>query len=359
MTNLRIGLLGYGIVGKGVFSLVNSQPGMSVVKVFDIPAKKDVLRNLLVTDFKEITESEDVDIVIECLGGDDLPYQAIISALKNGKHVLSSNKETIANHFEEYMTLAKEHNVSFLCEAAVGGGIPLLHNVVEIARFDTIYSFIGLLNGTCNFILTRLTKDKYTFAQALKEAQDRGFAEKDYRADLSGADLLRKGRILASLAFHKDMDYKTIPSFGIENINDEIFESVSKLGRILKFGVFGYYKDGTLCVMSVPFLFKPNHALSTLDYEFNGVLLECKNNSTIEFIGKGAGSLPTASAIMQDLMHFQRGGSRIDMDDMSMAKVVFVKGEEYYVYQDGVGEIIRANSVEELKKYKFIAKIVD
>ncbi|MCQ2772199.1 MAG: homoserine dehydrogenase [Bacilli bacterium] len=359
MTNLRIGLLGYGIVGKGVFQLVNQQPGMHITKVFDLPSKKDVLRNLLVTDYKEVTEADDVDVVVECLGGEELPYQAITSALKHGKHVLSSNKETIANHFEEYMSLAKANDCSFLCEAAVGGGIPLLHNVIEIARFDTIYSFIGLLNGTCNFILTRLTKDKYTFQEALKEAQDRGFAEKDYRADLSGADLLRKGRILASLAFHKDMDYKTIPSFGIENINDEIFETVSKLGRILKFGVFGYYKDGTLCVMSVPFLFKPNHALSTLNYEMNGVLLECKNNSTLEFIGKGAGSLPTASAIMQDLMHFLRGGSRIDMDDMTTAKVVFVKGEEYFVYHDGKGEIIRANSVEELKKYEFVAKIVD
>lgn len=362
MSKHKVGILGYGIIGKGVFKLIGELPSSyqtSVKKVFDLPFRKEELGDLLVTDFKDITEDEEIDIVVEVLGGDELPYQAITSALKNKKSVITSNKETVSKHLDEYLNLAKENGVFFLFEAAVGGGIPLLNPIIQISKFDKIKSFKGILNGTTNFILTKVIKEGMSFDYALKEAQRLGFAERDPSADLEGADLARKGTIVASIAFNKKIDYKDIPCFGIKNINDKIIEDIKNLNKIIKFIVEGkVIDDDRIELLVTPVLLDVSHTLSQVTYEFNGAIIDCEYNSKLTFIGKGAGSLPTASAVMQNLVSIIEHNGNINRENAKDAQVIFVDSYEYFV-SDGVNsKIISPKNINDLQKYSFVAKIL-
>jgi homoserine dehydrogenase len=301
---IDIGLLGYGHIGRGVkeqIDALSSKWGIRLSKVFDMPAKKEELQGLYVSDYKEVTEDKNISVVIECLGGDELPYQAICSALVHQKSVISSNKETISLHLKEYLRLAEINKVSLQFEASCGGGIPLLNPLQTIASFDQVLSLRGILNGTCNYILTKMQKEQKDFLSALKEAQDKGFAEKDPTADLEGLDMVRKSNILSSLAFSCCLKNEEIPHFGIRNVSPFILSYFNKQNKTVRFVADLSYKEGRLAIGVIPEAFSSEEILSKVDYETNGIQVICAKNGPLAFIGYGAGKEATSSAVMQDL----------------------------------------------------------
>jgi homoserine dehydrogenase len=298
----KVALCGYGTVGKGVKALLDTLPKdeTQLVKVFDLPSKKEELGSLLVSDYHSITEDPEISTVIECLGGDELPYPLILESLKRGKAVISSNKETISRHLKEYLEAASLTKASLQFEASCGGGIPLLNPLYEISRFDEVLSLKGILNGTTNFILSKMGRDHRSFLSSLEEAQRLGFAEKDPTADLEGLDMVRKINILASLMYSYEIRNEDIPHFGIRKIDPSYFAYFEKKKEVLRFVADLHLKDGKLSLVVMPELFKKNDLLALVQEETNGVEVFTRHNGPLAFVGKGAGQEPTASAILQD-----------------------------------------------------------
>lgn len=356
---IKIGLCGYGTVGHGVKELIDSlsPKEAKLVKVFDLPEKQTELGSLLVTDWKEITEDEEISTVIECMGGDKLPYQIIMASLKSGKNVISSNKETISLHLREYLQTAKLNHCTIQFEASCGGGIPLIYPLYNISLFDRINSIYGILNGTSNFILTKMQQEKMSFATALTKAQDDGFAEKDPSADLNGLDIARKSNILASLVYKKEISTDQIARFGIEKISSDILDFLQERGFIVKLVADISRNDETINISVLPVLFKRDNPIAQVQYETNGILASCQHNGPIFFSGKGAGKQPTASAIIQDLErvlsstapHFDPGLTKVDINpDLT--------GRFYCFLAEGTPQILLNPSLAQLKQFRFIAK---
>jgi homoserine dehydrogenase len=358
----NVAICGYGTVGKGVKDLLDALPkesGVRLLKVLDVPAKKAELGSLLVTDYHTITEDPSISTVFECLGGDELPQALIVSALKAGKNVISSNKETLSRHLKEYLALREEHHASLQFEASVGGGIPLLYPLSVIARFDKALSLQGILNGTTNFILTRMGEGS-SFASALQSAQEKGFAEKDPTADLEGLDLVRKTSILASLLYGVEAPNEAIVHFGISHVEKPMLEDFKKAGKVLRFLVDIHpYKEG-LSLVVMPTLLPPKALLSGIGEETNAVSVLFEKNGPLSFVGKGAGRNPTASAMMQD---FERVLSHSSMPLPSFLKEEAItpdlRGSFYAYDQKKSLHILHDPSLAELQRSLFLAKVAE
>lgn len=352
---LNIALFGYGTVGRGVYDMVSVQKDMRIVRVFDRPSKKEELGELLETDAEKILSDPSVSAVVECLGGDGLAYPLISSALKKGKHVVTSNKETVSRHLEEYLRLAKENRVSIQFEASVGGGIPLIYLLSIQKDFDEISSLEGILNGTDNFILSQMQDGHKTFQEALEEAQRRGFAEKDPSSDLEGIDLVRKTSILTSLVSKKTVRNQDIPHFGIERIDAGILQKINAMGRVVKETARIGREGGAYRVLVVPCAYKKESPLSSVKDETNALLIRDRFNGDLEYVGKGAGRYPTASAILSDLVRVEKGCAYpYEELDGELSLLEGFKGT--YLLFDEEGEMKKAVSpgYEELKEARFV-----
>lgn len=355
----RIGLLGYGTVGKGVKALLDSLPPEEarLVRVFDLPTKKEELGSLYVGDYRQISEDPAIDVVIECLGGDELPQAAIVSALNHKKHVISSNKETLSRHFEDYLRLAKANGVSLQFEASCGGGIPLLNPLFVVSRFDRITSLRGILNGTSNSILTAMQKKRSSFSLALEEAQRKGFAEKDPSADLEGLDMVRKAHILASLISGKRIDWTGIPHFGIAHVNLDMLSYFTKQGKTVRFVSEILFQDSSVSILIIPEIFPPEELLSTINEETNAVVALAEHNGPLAFVGKGAGQEPTASAILQDLERIMTHTEpHYPEVKESLTLQEDLRGRFYGFTEAQSPEILVNPSLDELRHFVFVAK---
>jgi len=356
---IKVGLCGYGTIGHGVKALIDPLKDAQIVKVFDLPSKKAELGDLLVSDYREIIQDPSIDVVIECLGGDLLPYTIITSALKAKKSVISSNKETISKHYKEYMTLAENNHVFLQFEASVGGGIPLLYPLDVLSRFDSVGLLQGILNGTTNFILSEIGEGA-SFVSALKEAQTRGFAEKDPTADLEGLDLLRKSAILGMLLYHREVISESIPHFGIAHLPEGFVSSLKKEGRVLKMIVDLHpYQEG-LSILIAPTLLKEDDPLSSVKEETNAVSLFAQANGPLSFSGKGAGEFPTASAILSDLERLILHSALPVIVPKEPIRIIPDLEGVYEVHEtDGGMKRILNPSLDELRRYDFVAKVAE
>jgi homoserine dehydrogenase len=356
---IKVALCGYGTIGHGVKALVDPLKDARIVKVFDLPSKKAELGDLLVSDYSEIISDPSIDVVMECLGGDTLPYAIITSALKAGKSVISSNKETISKHYKEYMGLAQANHVSLQFEASVGGGIPLLYPLDILSRFDSVELLRGILNGTTNFILSEVGEGA-SFDSALKEAQKRGFAEKDPTADLEGLDLLRKSAILAMLLYHQEVAWEAIPHFGIAHLPEGLLASAQKEGQVLKMIVDIHPYQKGLSILVAPTLLKKEDPLAGVKEETNAVSLLAQANGPLSFIGKGAGEFPTASAMVSDLERLLlHSALPVIVPDGPIPIIPDLRGAYEVLAKDGQLKRLVDPSLDELKRYDFIAKVAE
>ncbi len=361
---MKIGLFGYGTIGKGVYTLVENlkdKYNCEITKVFDLPIKREMLGDKLVCEIDGIIEDKDIDIVVEVLGGHDLPYEVITKSLKKGKSVVTANKEVVSNHLEEFITLAHKNNVSFCFEASAGGGIPLIRPLIDNIKVNKVNDIYGILNGTTNYILTKMDEDNLSFDEALGLAKINGFAEANPTADLEGLDIVRKINILSSLAFKGNIKNDDIYHYPISGVNKEILNNIKNLGYALKYVASSRREGNNVVIRVEPTMVKLNHPFASIKNEFNAVLYTGSTNGDLMFYGKGAGSIPTATAIVSDIVSILENRAYIDYKNersLVVNKEVVNEYKYYIVDEKYQGEFKENVKDEELLNSKFYARVL-
>jgi len=310
---INVAVLGYGTVGSGVVEVINTnhesinkRAGQEinvkyVLDLRDFPG--DPVEKILVHDYEQIVNDPEVDIVVEVMGGVEPAYTFVKKALLAGKNVCTSNKALVADKGRELMDIAREKNINFLFEASCGGGIPIIRVINSSLTGDEIDEVTGILNGTTNYMLYKMSTEGCEFDTVLKEAQKKGYAEADPTADVEGYDACRKIAILSSLAYSEYFDYKDIYTEGITKITPEDMEYAAKLGRTIKLlGTSRRNADGTCYAMVAPFLIGRDSPLYSVNEVFNAVFVHGNMLGDAMFYGSGAGKLPTASAVVGDIV---------------------------------------------------------
>lgn len=318
---VKIAILGFGTVGSGVYEVVaKNNRGISKrsgqeIKIQHILDLRDFpghpLQNRFTKDYDKILNDDEVEIVVEVMGGLNPAYEYTKRALLAGKHVVTSNKELVATYGAELLNLAKAQNVNYMFEASVGGGIPIIRPLHHCLAGNEIDEIVGILNGTTNYILTQMINEGVSFEDALADAQAKGYAERNPDADVLGYDACRKIAILASLACHKNVDYKLIETEGITEIKLKDVNYVAKIDSVIKLlGIFKIEEDGTVYVRVSPAIISNDHPLANVTGVFNGILVKGNAIGDVVFYGQGAGKLPTASAVVGDIIDIARNLNR-------------------------------------------------
>ena len=310
---VNVAILGFGTVGSGVAEVLTTNGGLIDHRVDDLVRLKYIVdvrdfpdspyKDLFVKDFAVLENDPELDIVVETIGGATIALDFTTRALKAGKSVVTSNKELVATHGYELLQLAREHGCSYLFEASVGGGIPILRPLTSCLAANELEQVTGILNGTTNYILTRMIKAGLTFDQALAEAQANGYAEKDPTADVDGHDACRKICILAALAFGRHVYPDQVPTQGIRGVTledvayaDSVGCKIKLLGRAIR------QPEGKVCAFVAPHLVPGENPLSGVEDVFNAIAVTGNAIGDVMFYGRGAGKLPTASAVVADVI---------------------------------------------------------
>ena len=313
---INIAVLGYGTVGSGVVEVINTNHESInkragdeinikyVLDLRDFPG--DPVEKVLVHDYEVIVNDPEVDIVVEVMGGIEPAYTFVKRALQAGKSVSTSNKALVAKHGSELMEIAKEKNINFLFEASCGGGIPIIRALNSSLTADEIDEITGILNGTTNYMLYKMSTENCDFDTVLKEAQAKGYAEADPTSDVGGADACRKIAILSSLAYGKFLNYEDIYTEGITKITATDIKYAKALGRSIKLLASSYKTGDSYCALVAPFMLAPEHPLYNVNDVFNAVFVHGNVLGDAMFYGSGAGKLPTASAVVGDIVEIAR-----------------------------------------------------
>lgn len=309
---IKVAIMGFGTIGSGVAEVLENNKseiekaagqGVSLKYVLDVRDFPDSpVANKVIHDFKMIEEDREVQLVVETMGGLNPAYPFVKACLLAGKHVVTSNKALVAAHGTELLAIAREKQVNFFFEASVGGGIPIIRPLYRCLKGEQVQEITGILNGTTNYILTKMDKEGASFAGVLKEAQDLGYAERNPEADVEGYDTCRKIAILTAMATGKEVNYEDIYTEGITRITDVDFVYAEKLGTSVKlFGTSRICGDQVQSFVA-PVMIGKSHPLYAVSDVYNGVLVKGNMLGTVMFYGSGAGKLPTASAVVADII---------------------------------------------------------
>ncbi|WP_058306843.1 homoserine dehydrogenase [Gracilibacillus massiliensis] len=315
MSQVNVGLCGLGTVGTGVVKLlqshaeeikykVGSEIQIKKILVHDIDKKRDVaIQSEWLTDNAEdLVSNPDIDIIIEVMGGIEDTNLLLEQAIRNKKHIVTANKDLMAVHGQKLLRLAKENNCDILYDASVAGGIPIIRSLTEGLASDKIQKIMGIVNGTTNYILTKMTDDQLAFEPVLQEAQELGFAEADPTSDVDGLDAARKMTLLANLAFKMEIGLEDVEITGIRTISQEDITFATSLGYTIKLIGIASIHNGKVEVSVEPTLLPKDHPLALVKNEFNAVYVYGEAVGETMFYGPGAGSMPTATAVVSDLM---------------------------------------------------------
>lgn len=346
----KIAILGFGTVGSGVAEVITQNNNIITKKIGESLDIKYILdlrdfpgspfENLVIHDFNIILSDPEVSIVAEMMGGSHPAYDFSKACLEAGKSVVTSNKEVVAKFGAELLEIAKAHGVSYMFEASVGGGIPIIRPMCNDLSSNNISEVSGILNGTTNFILTKMDKEGAEFSEVLSEAQRLGYAEANPAADVEGIDAARKIVILAALTFGKLASPDSIHTEGITKISKTAVEVAKKLGYSVK--LIGHTKsvDGKMLCMVSPRLIPSHNPLSSIDGVFNGILVSGDMVGDVMFYGPGAGKLPTASAVCADIVDIAEHGGKIKLPsftpatDADMANFGAYKCQRLFILKD-------------------------
>ena len=316
MDKMTVGVIGFGTVGAGVVKILLNNAGLLkercgfpiiLKKIADLDTERDRGVNLpegmLTADAAEILNDSEIDTVVEAMGGVDPARRFIEAALSSGKNVVTSNKEVIAKHGLSFVELAEANGCQILYEAAVGGGIPILHAVRNSLSANKIEKVFGIVNGTTNYILTKMTNSGADFAPVLKEAQGLGYAEANPKNDVEGYDAAFKLAILAGLAFRCHVDCDDVYREGITKITPEDIAAAKRFNYSIKMAAIGMERDGRLELRVHPVMIRNAHPLASVNGAFNAIYIRGDAVGDVMFYGQGAGEMPTASAVVGDIMN--------------------------------------------------------
>lgn len=316
---IKVGLLGCGTVGSGVVELLKNnqetiakRTGDTIIlsKVLDKDKNKclelGITSDMIATDYKEIINDEEIDIVIELIGGIEPAFTFIMEAMQKGKHVVTANKDLIAVKGKELFDTAAANKVDFYFEASVAGGIPIIYPLKQSLAANEIKEVIGILNGTTNYILTKMTKEGLDFNTVLKEAQDLGYAEADPSSDVEGLDAARKIAILSSIAFNSRVTLDDVYVEGITKITAADIKFAAELGYVIKLLAIAKNENGLIQTRVHPAFIPTDHPLAAVNDVFNAVFVRGDAVGDVMHYGRGAGKMPTASAVVGDIIDIGR-----------------------------------------------------
>lgn len=315
---VKVGLVGTGTVGGGCLDILRNHKeefkrhfGIDIELTRVCSRQPEVaesygLSDIFTTDFHEVIEDPEVDLVIELIGGTTFAKEVVIGALQNGKSVVTANKALMASCGEEVMSLAEEKGVEIAFEASVGGAIPIIVPLKHSLIANRIDSIMGIVNGTTNYMLTRMDEDGMSYEDALKEAQERGFAEADPTADVDGLDAAAKIAILASIAFNSRVTMNQVFTEGIRRISPVDLAMAHEMGYAVKLLAHAYRSDGGVDVRVHPTMIPESHQLATVNGVFNAIYTVGDAAGENMFFGEGAGAGPAASAVMGDVLEVAR-----------------------------------------------------
>lgn len=317
---INIGLMGLGTVGSGVYEIINNRGKFFEDEIGEkIKIKKVLVKNLnkdreididnglLTLDPKDILDDPEVDIVIDVLSEKEIAYDYLKYALENKKHVITANKAVVSSKMDELLYLSKKNAKAFLFEASVGGGIPIINSLKQGIKADDIFQIQGILNGTTNYILTKMYEEGISFEDALKDAEDKGYAEADPTDDIKGYDTGRKLAILSTIAYNQLADLKFINCRGIDEISIEDINEFKKLKLVPKLVGSSKRFDNHIYASVEPLLVREESFLSNVKDAFNMISLRGYNTGELRFYGQGAGKNPTANSIVLDLLDIVKG----------------------------------------------------
>lgn len=309
---VNVAVLGYGVVGSGVAEIIRKNSASISHRAGDEIRLKKILdirdfsegpdKDLLTKNQDDIFKDDSISIVVETIGGTRAAYELTEKAFKAGKHVVTSNKELVAAYGPELLKSAKDSNVNYLFEASVGGGIPIIRPLNQCLAANEIVGITGILNGTTNYILTRMKREGKDFAEALKSAQENGYAEADPASDIEGHDACRKIAILSSIAYSEFVDYRNISTEGITGITSIDIEYAESLNSVIKLIALSKRVNGKIYARVGPVIINKSHPLANVEDEFNAIIVKGDAIGDAMFYGRGAGKLPTASAVVADII---------------------------------------------------------
>ncbi len=372
---IHIAIMGLGTVGTGVAKVIaeNAEPirrklgeELQVKTVLVRHFKETPYRQLMTDDFAEIENDPEIRVVVETIGGVDAAYEYTKRALIAGKHVVTANKQLVAEHGCELLQLARKKQVSYLFEASVGGGIPVLHPLTQCLAANRIDEIYGILNGTTNYILTRMVQAGASFQDALAEAQEKGYAEADPTADVEGIDAGRKICILADLAYGHQVDPAQVPMDGISGISLKDVRIAERAGYRMKLlGRALRLPDGRRTAYVAPHLIPVSNPMSGVQDVFNAVMVRGNATGEVMFYGKGAGELPTASACVSDVIEVLQASPQRDeigweADTEGFVKPDVLSSRFYFRMLGSLSEAVSAfGSVEVLSENGETAFLTD
>lgn len=378
---ISVAIMGHGTVGSGVAEILTTHKQklfkavgeeLYVKHILDLREFPDSpLADRFTKNFEDIVNDIEVRVVVEVMGGTNPAYDFVKRCLQAGKSVVTSNKELVAKHGAELLAVAKENNANFLFEASVGGGIPIIRPLSQCLVANEVDEIAGILNGTTNFIFGKMINDNMDFSDALKLAQDLGYAERNPEADIEGHDACRKICILASLAFGKHIYPDNVYTKGISEITLDDVKYADSLNYVIKLiGDVKKTEDGKLDILVAPMLLSKDCILSDINDVFNGILVKGDCTGDVMFYGKGAGKLPTASAVVADVVDCAKhlkARKRIFWTDSDGSQVASYKDNKtaMYIRVAGKGEMAQSlfpdseimkadgNTVLMTQEYKF------
>ena len=371
---VNIALLGHGVVGSGVVEVLTqncesiTKRAKERIEIKYILDKREFndsqFAEKFTKNYSDILNDDDIKIVVEVMGGLSPAYEYVKEALLKGKSVVTSNKELVAEKGHDLLKIANEKNCNFLFEASVGGGIPIILPIHQCLAANEVIEIAGILNGTTNFILTKMIHDNVSFNEALKMAQELGYAERDPSADIDGDDACRKICILASLAYGKHVYPENVHVVGIRDIDIKDVKYAKECDCVIKLiGRVKKLNDGKLEIEVEPMLISNNSQLAGVEDVFNGILVRGDSTGDVVFYGKGAGKLPTASAVVADIIecvkHFDTR-KYLFWDDSDEQYI-----KDYNEYETSLYVRVSYNStctcdcINEIKKQLEVSKFID
>ena len=354
MKKVRIAILGLGNVGQGVWKILNTNKNeimtkcgceIEVAKILVRDASKprgvEVPEEIITTNADDIFEDNSIKIVIELMGGAEPAREYMLRAMKCKKHVVTANKLVLATQGEELFRTAEEEEVLFYYEASVGGGIPIIREINESLTANKIEKLVGIINGTTNYILTKMTREGMDFADALKEAQEKGYAESDPTSDIEGFDAAYKLAIMASLSFGTKVDVSSIYREGISNVKAADIAYADKLGYVIKLLAVGKEADNKLELRVHPAMVPKAHPIANVNDSFNAIFIKGNAVGDLMLYGRGAGDLPTGSAVIGDVISILRND--VDLPALFKLKGSPVPKRVQSSYENSSGYYIRLN----------------
>lgn len=344
---VKVAIMGFGVVGSGVYEVLTKNASSIakrageeieikyILEIRDFP--NHPAEKLFVKDFNTILEDPEISIVVETIGGLNPAFQFTKSLLEKGKHVVTSNKELVAKHGPELLKFAKAMNVNYFFEASVGGGIPIIRPLQNCLAANQITEIAGILNGTTNYILTRMAKNNLSFDAALKEAQEKGYAERNPTNDVEGHDACRKIAILSSIAYANYINFEHIYTEGITNLSKEDMIYAEELDSTIKLiAMSKKLSNNSILAKVTPLMISQKSSLANVDDVFNAILVKGDAIGDVMFYGQGAGKLPTASAVVGDVIDIVK---HIDKS---------------FVYTWGINQNIKVLDIDEVESRFFV-----